>query len=74
MKKLYFDDIENLLDLENPEIKTLYNSWDKGDCSMVGLIRILMIQEIHNHIRVNDIYYDGMYDEMLENLETKYKT
>ena len=30
--------IESLLDLNDDEIKQLYNVWDKCDCSLVGLI------------------------------------
>ncbi|MDA3781477.1 MAG: hypothetical protein PF487_14815 [Bacteroidales bacterium] len=34
--------IESLLDLNNSEIKELYNKWDKGDCSLVGLVEIYL--------------------------------
>jgi hypothetical protein len=32
-------EIESLLDLNNNKIKQLYNSWDKGDCSKIGLTK-----------------------------------
>ena len=66
--------IENLLNMNDPEIKQLWMGWDKGDCSIVGLVRILMIQEINKHIKENGIYYDGMYDELLDSLYNKYNT
>ena len=31
------DTIESLLDLNDDEIKQLYNGWDKGDCSLAYL-------------------------------------
>jgi hypothetical protein len=34
--------IESLLDLNNSEIKKLYNKRDKGDCSLVGLVEIYL--------------------------------
>jgi len=65
---------ESLLNMEDPEIHSLWMGWDKGDCSIVGMIRIVMIQEIKKHIKENGIHYDGMYDEILESLYTKYNT
>jgi hypothetical protein len=56
------DKIEELLDLDNPKIKTLYHSWDKGDCSLIGLIEILLVQEIDNHKKEQGIHYDTDYD------------
>ena len=59
-----YEDIEKLLDLDNSEIKTLYNSWDKGDCSIIGLIEILLFQEIKKHKEKNGEYYDIDYDNI----------
>ena len=70
--KIVYNDIEMLLDMENDEIRSLYNIWDKGDCSIVGLTRILMIQTIVNEIKKRDAYYDGEYDEILKALYEKY--
>ena len=58
------DIIESLLDLNNPEIKQLYNSWDKGDCSEVGLCEILLYQLIWEHKKENGAYYNRDYDQI----------
>jgi hypothetical protein len=68
------DQIENLLDLDNSYIKNLYNSWDKGDCSTVGLARLLLIQEITKEIKIRGIHYDGQYDDFLEAILSEYRT
>ena len=68
------DDIEKLLDLNNSYIKNLYGIWDKGDCSAIGLARLLLIQEIQKEIQIRDIYYDGQYDDLLESLLNDYRT
>jgi hypothetical protein len=64
-KELDCEDIENLLDLENEKIKRLYMSWDKGDCSVIGLIEILLLQEIENHKKENGSYYNTDYDQII---------
>lgn len=77
MKTITRNDIENLLNLENSYIGNLYNIWDKGDCSTVGLARILLIQEIFKEIEVRDNpigQYDGQYDDLLESLLHEYNT
>jgi hypothetical protein len=56
------EEVEKLLNLEDHEIYDLYRSWDKGDCSLVGLIEILLFQEIKNHKKENGQYYDTDYD------------
>ena len=58
------DKIIKLLDLDDNEIKSLFNSWDKGDCSKVGLIEILLYQEIKKHKEANKLYYDTDYDKI----------
>lgn len=35
-------DLEKFIDMNSSE----YWTWDKSDCSLVGLIRVLLIQEI----------------------------
>jgi hypothetical protein len=57
--------IEDLIDLSDPEIKSLYNYWDKSDCSVVGLCEILLCQEIRKHKKENGDYYDTDYDEII---------
>ena len=42
--------IEDLLDLNDQEIKQFYNSWDKGDCSLIGLVEIYLYQCIKKHL------------------------
>jgi len=63
-KELKRENIENLLDLEDDDIKRLYMSWDKGDCSIIGLIEILLLQEIEKHKKENSSYYDIDYDQI----------
>lgn len=58
------EDIEKLLDFDNPEIKRLYNSWDKGDCSLVGITQILLFQVIEQHKQENGEYYNTDIDEI----------
>jgi len=59
------DDIERLLDFEDEDVKGFYRSWDKGDCSVVGLIEILLFQEIKKHKASNGPYYDQDYDQII---------
>jgi hypothetical protein len=56
--------IEGLLNLDNLEIKELYNDWDKSDCSLVGLVEIYLYQCIKNHKLENGSYYDTDYDNI----------
>lgn len=44
------DIIGSLLDLHNPEIARQYDLWDLGDCSLIGLIKILL-----NKVETEDI-------------------
>ena len=37
------DKIEKLLNMENPTTRLNWMGWDKGDCSKVGIVRILLI-------------------------------
>lgn len=71
MKK---DDVEKFLNLDINEIQEMYMSWDKGDCSLIGLIRIFMIQEIKKEIKRRGVHYDGQYNELLDSLYNKYNT
>ena len=58
------DKIIELLDLEDTEIKLLYNGWDKGDCSIIGLCEILLHQEIKKHKIENGDWYDRDVDDI----------
>ena len=66
--------VEKLLDMKNPSTRINWMLWDKGDCSSVGIVRILMIQTIEDEIKVRGIYYDGCYDELLKSIKTEYKS
>jgi hypothetical protein len=54
------EEILKLLDKDNYEIECMYRSWDKGDCSLIGLIEILLYQEIQKHKKYNGEYYDNI--------------
>jgi hypothetical protein len=56
--------IENLLDLSDDEIRQLHAKWDKGDCSLVGLVEIYLYQCIKKHKEENGTYYDTDYDSI----------
>jgi len=56
--------IESELDFLDYEIHTLYRSWDKVDCSLVGLVEIYLYQCIKKHKVENGIYYDTDYDNI----------
>lgn len=60
--QIQIKDIEKFIDDDNPDIYT----WDKGDCSLIGIIKILLIQEIKKAKR--DIY-ESRWTEMLSYLE-----
>lgn len=57
--------LESFVDKNNPEIFNLWMSWDKGDCSVVGLLEILLHQEIKKHKKENGDYYDRDYDKII---------
>lgn len=61
-------DIDKFIDLSDDEIRNLYFGWDKGDCSVVGLLKILLIQEIKHEIKERDVHYCGEHDELLNAL------
>lgn len=58
---------ENLYLMDN-EIWNLYNSWDKGDCSNIGMFKIFFIQMIKSEIETRGQYYQGDFDELLKTL------
>lgn len=41
--------IDELIDQDDPEIKQMYFGWDKGDCSLVGLVELYLYQCIKKH-------------------------
>jgi hypothetical protein len=56
--------IESMLDMDDPITKKNYMSWDKGDCSEVGLCEILLSQLIRQHKQENGYWYDRDYDQI----------
>ncbi len=75
MKKSYTkrEQVENLLDKNLPIVKKLLSRWGKYDGSVLGLGRILMIQEIKKEIEVLGVYYSGQYDILLKSLLEDYE-
>lgn len=63
------DNVEKLLDMNDLEIKLKYTYWDKGDCSEVGIVKILLFQTIKKHIEENGEYYDRKYDNLFNILD-----
>lgn len=57
--------LEAFIDKNDPEIVNLWRSWDKGDCSVVGILEILLYQEIKKHKKENGEYYDRDYDKII---------
>jgi hypothetical protein len=58
------EQIESLLNMEDPITKRNYMSWDKGDCSEVGLCEILLSQLIREHKHETGEWYNRDYDEI----------
>jgi hypothetical protein len=61
--------IDKLIDLEDDEIRSLYNSWDKGDCSLVGIVELYLFQCRKKHKEENGEYYDTDYDQIILRLD-----
>jgi hypothetical protein len=57
--------LEAFIDKSDPHILNLWMTWDKGDCSIVGLLEILLHQEIKKHKKENGEYYDRDYDKII---------
>ena len=58
------DQIVSLLNMEDPITKRNYMSWDKKDCSVVGLCEILLAQLIREHKQENGEWYDRDYEQI----------
>ncbi len=56
--------IESLLNMEDPITKSHYMRWDKGDCSEIGLCEILISQLIREHKNENGEWYDRDFDQI----------
>jgi len=61
-KQIRIEDVVEFLDGNNPD----YYSWDKGECSLVGIIRVLLIQEVR---KARKDPYEDRWEEMLSFLE-----
>jgi hypothetical protein len=64
------DAVEKLLDLKDGVIGRLHFSWDKSDCSEAGIVKILLIQVLREHIRQNGEYADQDQVALLKKLTT----
>lgn len=60
--------IPPLLNLNDEEIVWRFNSWDKSDCSDIGLVKILLIQLLRDHIKENGDYADQDFVELLHKI------
>lgn len=56
--------IESLLNMDDPITRQNWMSWDKGDCSKVGLCEILLSQFIREHKQENGVWYNTDYDQI----------
>jgi hypothetical protein len=65
-------DWTRLVDKSDKKIKSLFTKWKNDDATMVGLVRILMIQEIEWSIKQKGEFYYGQYDELLKSVYEKY--
>lgn len=70
----FINEVEKLLDMENQNTRSLWMGWDKGDCSKVGMVRILMLQAIEEEIAERGMFYDGCYDAIRTSLINDYRT
>jgi hypothetical protein len=62
------EDIEHLIDRNDPEIASDYHGWDKGNCNIVGLTALLLKQVILEEIGSRGEFYDGEFDDLLKKL------
>jgi hypothetical protein len=63
---------KHALDENVQESIVMYRSWDIGDCSSVGLVRILMINTIKEYQK--DCYIESGFENILHYLETEYRS
>jgi len=58
------EQLELLLNMEDPITRVNYMRWDKGDCSKIGLCEILLAQLIREHKQENGEWYDTDFDQI----------
>lgn len=61
-----YECIELLLNSDNEDIKSKLLSWDKGDCSLIGLVEILLYQLIGDFVNKNGTHI------YLNNIRTRF--
>ena len=66
-KQIKIADIEPFINTDG--FNREYCSWNQSDCSLVGIIRVLMIQEIKREHK--DPYRQNEYQEWLDGLFIK---
>jgi hypothetical protein len=64
MQQVKISDVEQFINTES--FNSEYYSWDKSDCSLVGILRILLIQEIR---KARQDQHEYRWSELLEALE-----
>jgi len=69
IRPMYNSKIEHLINTDNDHIRSLYKSWGKGDCSTVGLLKILLKQQIM--FEETDFHYNGDYNDIKNFLDGK---
>lgn len=70
--KTTIKDWTRLVDKSDNDIKVLYLDWKNEDATIVGLVRILMIQEIKWSIKQKGKFYYGQYDKLLKSVIENY--
>ena len=63
LKKL--GEVTPLINLNDLEIKALYDKWYENDCTIVGLYEILLYQNIREEIAIEGDVYQGEYDNIV---------
>ena len=67
--QIKIQDIEKFIDNEN--FNPDYYNWDKSDCSLIGLLKILLKQEIIKE--KTNTYYEQKYENLLSALNKEYQ-
>lgn len=69
IRPMYNPKIEHMINLDNDHIRSLYDTWYKKDCGTVGLLKILLKQQIM--FEETDIHYNGDHDDIKNFLNGK---
>lgn len=68
MRNIRFKEIEVLLDLTDEDVNRMYRLWDIGDCSKVGLGKVLLFQLIKQEKEEFGDYYNREIDQLLSHI------